>query len=189
MNIILFKKQSFIQFILVFSVVFLLCYYGALFITGLAVPGGQYSPLAEKYFNIAAWLRSSLIAGTKAFVAVFGYDTVRTSEYVLRVPAASGIRIFYSCLGFGVMSFWVAYIIATAGFFLKKTAWLFGGLMLIWFVNVVRISLVLIAANKGWKFPLGWDHHTWFNIAAYLLIFSMMFFFEKSIKQASLHAS
>lgn len=184
----LFKNRSFIQFILIFGAVFLLCYYGALFITGLAVPGGTYSPFVEKYLNVAAWLRSSLIMSTKLFVGVFGFDTVRTNEYVLRVPAASGIKIVYSCLGFGVMSFWAAYIIATTGDMFNKTVWLFGGLFLIWFVNVVRISLVLIGANKGWKFPFGWDHHTWFNIAAYLVIFTMMYFFEKSIKQTSSYA-
>lgn len=184
----LFKKPSFIQFILVFAAVFLLCYYGALFITGLAVPGGQYSPFAEKYINVAAWLRSSLIVCTKWFVGMFGYETIRTNEYVLRVPGANGIKIVYSCLGFGVMSFWTAYMVAATAKLVKKVAWLLVGFLLIWLINVVRISLVLIAGNKGWKFPFGWDHHTWFNIAAYLLIFSMMYFFEKSIKQTSLHA-
>ncbi|MFN0082398.1 MAG: exosortase/archaeosortase family protein [Ferruginibacter sp.] len=188
MNNMLFKKPSFIQFLIVFAAVFLLCYYGALFITGLAIPGGMYSPFAEKYFNIAAWFRSSLIGGTKVFVAVFDYKTIRTSEYVLRVPGANGIRIVYSCLGFGVMSFWAAYMVATSATLVKKAAWLLAGVLLIWFINVVRISLVLIASNKGWKFPFGWDHHRWFNIAAYLFIFCMMYFFEKNIKQTSLHA-
>ena len=127
----LFKNRSFIQFILVFGAVFLLCYYGALFITGLAVPGGMHSPFVEKYLNVAAWLRSSLIIYTKLFVGVFGYDTIRTDEYVLRVRGAGGIRIVYSCLGFGVMSFWAAYIIATKGDILKKTLWFFGGLFLL----------------------------------------------------------
>ena len=182
-----FKKYPFIQFMLVFAVVFLFCYYGALFITGLTVQGGMHSSFVEKYFDVASWLRTSLIVGTKLFVAFFDIDTVRSNDYVLRVPGANGIRIVYSCLGFGVMSFWTAYIVATAAEKTKKIIWLFIGLMLIWILNVVRISMVLIAGNKGWKFPLRLDHHTWFNIIAYLALFMMMFLFEKSIKKNYLH--
>ena len=182
-----FAKNTFPQFILVFVLIFLLCYFGTLFITGLAIPGGIYSPFAETYFNLAAWLRTSLIEGTKLFVAFFKIETVRTNEYVLRIPQANGIRIVYSCLGFGVMSFWTAYIIATTAKKIKKIVWLFIGLLLIWIINVVRISMVLIAGKKGWKFPLGLDHHTWFNIIAYLAIFLMMFLFEKNIKKSYLH--
>jgi exosortase/archaeosortase family protein len=182
-----FAKNSFLQFILVFAAVFLICYFGALFITGLAVPGGMYSPFVEKYFNLSAWLRSSLIGGTKLFVAFFNIETIRTSDYVLSIPGYNGIRIVYSCLGFGVMSFWTAYIIATAAKKIKKISWLIIGLLLIWIINVIRISMVLLAGYKGWKFPLGLDHHTWFNIIAYLAIFIMMYFFEKNIKKSNLH--
>ena len=182
-----FIKNSFTKFLLVFAITFICCYYGALILTGISVKGGLYSPFIEQYFNIASWLRSSLIAATKLFVSFFNIDAVRTSEYVLRVPAANGIKIVYSCLGFGVLSFWIAYIIAASAKKSKKIIWLFVGLLLIWLINVGRISMVLLAGNRGWKFPLGLDHHTWFNIVAYLAIFTMMFFFEKSIKKSNLY--
>ncbi len=181
-----FAKNTFLQFILVFAFVFLICYFGALFITGVAIKGGMYSPFVEKYFNLSAWLRSSLIAGTKLFVSFFGIETIRTDDYVLSIPKANGIRIVYSCLGFGVMSFWTAYIIATSAKKVKKIQWLFIGLLLIWVINVLRISMVLLAGYKGWKFPFGLDHHTWFNIIAYVAIFMMMYFFEKNIKKSNL---
>ena len=183
----IFLKHRFLQFVLVFTIVFLACYFGILFITGLAVPGGMYSPFVEKYFNVAAWLRTSLIVGTKLSVSFFNIDTVRIDEYVLRIPNANGIRIVYSCLGFGIMSFWTAYIFATAARMVKKIVWLFIGLLLIWTINVVRISMVLIAGYKGWRFPLRLDHHIWFNIIAYLVIFLMMLLFEKNIKRTYLH--
>lgn len=182
-----FAKNTFVPFVLVFAIVFLLCYFGSLFITGLAIPGGMYSSFVEKYLNLAAWLRTALIEGTKILVSFFNLKAVRMDDYVLRIPQANGIRIVYSCLGFGVMSFWTAYIIATAATKAKKILWLFSGLLLIWIINVVRISMVLIAGNKGWKFLLGLDHHTWFNIIAYLAIFMMMYFFEKNIKKSYLH--
>jgi exosortase/archaeosortase family protein len=179
---IFFTDKKFLRFILLFMSSFLLCYYAAQFITGLAVPGGMYSPFVEKYFNVAGWLRSSLILSTKWLLAIFGIETVRINDYSLRVPNGRGIRIVYACLGFAVMSFWVAYVLATTASIKNKVIWFFAGLFLLWVINVVRISLVLVAANKGWKFPFGINHHTWFNIIAYMAIFAMMYFFEKHIK-------
>jgi exosortase/archaeosortase family protein len=179
----LFTDKKFVRFVLLFIAVFLLFYYGTLFITGIAVPGGNYSPFIEKYFNIAAWLRSSLILSSKQFLSLLGTETIRSDEYVLRAVGGRGVRIVYACLGFGVMSFWFAYVIANMGSLLKKIIWVSGGLVLLWIINVVRISLVLLAGNKGWHFPFGWDHHTWFNIVAYMAIFAMIYFFEKSLKR------
>ena len=177
------SKKSFLKFVFIFAAVFLLCYYGALFLTGLSVPGGNYSSFVDKNFNVANWLRSSLIFGTRVFVSLFNIDTVRSSDFVLSILNANGIRIVYSCLGFGVMRFWAAYIVATAAERKKKIVWFFSGLFIIWLLNVIRLSMVLLAGYKGWKFPFGWDHHTWFNIIAYLFIFTMMYFFEKNIKK------
>ena len=122
------------------------------------------------------------IQGAKLFMNLFGTRAFRESEYVLRATEGKGIRIVYGCLGFGVMSFWAAYIAATFAALSKKIWWFFGGLFLLWLINVARLSLVLQAGVSGWHFPLGLDHHTWFNITAYLAIFVMMYFFERSIK-------
>jgi exosortase/archaeosortase family protein len=185
MNTIIFKEKGFITFVSVFLIVFLLCYYGTLFLTGLAVPGGRYSPFVEKYFNIASWLRSSLILSSKQFLSILGTETIRTDAYVLRAIGGRGVRIVFACLGFGVMSFWFAYIVANKASVLKKIIWVVLGLFFLWIINVVRISLVLLAGNKGWHFPFGWDHHTWFNIVAYVAIFVMIYFFERSLNVKS----
>jgi exosortase/archaeosortase family protein len=179
----IFAEKKFVRFVAIFISVFLICYYGALFLTGITVPGGTYSSFVEKYFNIASWLRSSLILGAKAFLSILGTETIRVDDYVLKAVGGRGVRIVYSCLGFGVMSFWFAYIVANIASLKKKAVWVFGGLLFLWILNVVRISLVLLAGNKGWHFPFGWDHHTWFNIVAYMAIFAMIYFFEKSLKK------
>lgn len=183
MNSFFLTEKKFVRFVVIFIIVFLMCYYGTLFLTGIAVPGGMYSPFIEKYFNIAAWLRSSLILAAKAFLSFLGVQTIRVDDYVLRAVAGRGIRIVYACLGFGIMSFWTAYIIANIMPIQKKIIRLCGGLLFLWVLNVIRISLVLLAANKSWHFPFGWDHHTWFNIVAYLTIFAMIYFFEKRFKK------
>ena len=88
------------------------------------------------------------------------------------------------CVGYGVYSFWIAFVAANTGTFLKKTIWIVAGLIGLWFINVIRITLFLTSINKGWPMPLGLDHHTWFNIFAYLLIFGMIWWYDKDSKKA-----
>ena len=125
------RDKKFIRFIVIFAAVFTLCYYGALFFVGVVVPGGTYSPFIEKYLNVTAWLRTSLMNGSKLLLSLFGTQTFREGEYVLRSANGKGIRLSYDCLGFGVMSFWAAYIVATMTVPAKKIWWFFGGLFLI----------------------------------------------------------
>ncbi len=85
----------------------------------------------------------------------------------------------YSCIGYGITSFWLAFVFANKGSWKKKLLWMTGGALVLWIINVVRISLVLLANSKQWAIPLGWDHHTWFNIVAYGFIFLMMWVYDK----------
>lgn len=175
--------KSFYKFCLIFLSVFACCYYGFKIIYGAAIPGGTYFPFVEKYFNIASWIRQGLMVCTKYFVSVFNVNTYRESEYILRAEGGGGIILIYGCLGIGVNCFWIAYCLASTLKIKSKLSWLFFGISTIWIINVTRISLVLLASKNNWIFPLGIDHHTWFNIVSYLFIFIMIYFFEKSIKQ------
>jgi exosortase/archaeosortase family protein len=83
------------------------------------------------------------------------------------------------------MSFWIAFIIANKGNFVKKARWISGGLALIFLINVLRISLMLIAIKKHWLSPFGLDNHTLFTIAAYTAIFTMIYFFDRSDKKSA----
>jgi exosortase/archaeosortase family protein len=100
------------------------------------------------------------------------------------------------CVGYGVYSFWIAFVAANTGTVLKKMGWIISGLLILWFINVIRITLFLVAINKGWPMPLGINHHTWFTIAAYGMIFILIWlydrssrnkFFNKSKKKSILH--
>lgn len=84
------------------------------------------------------------------------------------------------CVGYGVYSFWIAFVAANSGKPLKKALWIVSGVVALWLINVIRITLFLVAINKGWPMPLGINHHTWFNIVAYLLIFLLMWLYDRS---------
>ncbi len=175
----LLKDKTFLRFVLKFLLIFALCYYGTLLVIGISVPGGYYIPFVDHYLNYVSWLRDSLMWGTETLLKIFGIDTYYANQYVLRIVNGHGIRMVYGCLGYGVMSFWIAFVLASSVRVVKKTIWLIAGLLVIWIVNISRLSLVLVAVNKNWSFPFGWDHHTWFNIVAYIAIFIMMYFFDR----------
>ncbi len=174
------KHRPFLFFVIKFILLFAILYYGTLAMIGLSVPGGHYSKFVDNYLDYVSWIRSSLLHGSKQVLSLFGVKTYLASDYNLRQVNGRGIRLVYECVGYGVMSFWIAFVVASEGRWLKKILWIVGGLLFIWVLNITRLSLLLVATNKGWPMPLGWDHHTWFNIFAYLFIFIFMFLFNRN---------
>jgi exosortase/archaeosortase family protein len=172
-----------ILFSVKFILLFLLFYLGSFALIGVTAPGGYYIPFVAKYLDYISWLKFSLIKGASVVAALFGYTTVEEPGFILRVKDGLEIFIARDCVGFGVMSFWAAFILATTMHSLKqKIFWLFTGLILLWLINVLRIGLFLVARNRAWDMPLSLDHHTWFTIFAYGAIFLMIYFFEKRMK-------
>ncbi|MEO7766995.1 MAG: hypothetical protein ABIS01_06195 [Ferruginibacter sp.] len=176
-------KNSVLVYCAKFIGAFCILYFGTMAIIGLAAPGDYYSAFIHDYLDYPALLRKSLLHGAKISLSFFGYDTYILDTYYLRVAGGRGIRLVYSCLGTGVMSFWTAFVIANRGSGKKKLAWIFAGLILIWMINIIRIALLLVATNKNWPIPFHIDSHTLFNIIAYGAILIMIFLFDRANKQ------
>ena len=174
------KNRNFWIYLLKFAGIFCLCYFGTLAVIGLAAPGGYYVPFIEKYFDYVSWLKMSLIHATAFILSLFHVSTNIEPGFTLRYTGGRGVIIAMDCVGYGVYSFWIAFVAANKGKFFKKVLWIIFGLLGLWFINVIRITLFLTSINKGWPMPLGIDHHTWFNIFAYLLIFLMIWWYDKS---------
>ena len=178
MNFLL--QKNFFLFVAKFLVAFLLLYYGTIAMIGLAAPGGLYIPFVDKYLDYVSGIKNLLLWTTKGILYLFGIQTRIEPGYLIRFINGRGVYIAMDCVGYGVYSFWIAYMFANENPFKKKILWIIGGLILLFLINDIRITLFLVAINKGWPMPLGWDHHTWFNIFAYLAIFLMMYVFEKN---------
>ena len=165
-----------------FLLIFGLLYFGTLAVIGLAAPGGLYSGFIDHYFDYVSGIKYSLMYGTKVLLSLFDIHTINRPEFVIKLQNGTGVVIAMNCVGYGVMSFWAAYVISSGGGMVKILKWLLFGLTTLWIINVIRISLLLVAHSRLWRMPLGLNHHTWFNIAAYIAIFTMMYFFERSTK-------
>lgn len=172
--------KNFVKFLLRFTIVFGVLYLGTLAVIGLANPGEYYSRFVDRYFDYVSGIKHSLIAGTRFTLGLFGIPTYTIPGFIVRITNGTGVTIAMDCVGYGVMSFWAAYVAASGGHFKRMAFWILAGFFILWLINVIRISLLLVAYNKHWGMPLGLDHHTWFNIAAYIAIFTMMYGYERS---------
>ncbi len=174
---------SFGIYLLKFLGIFCLLYFGTLAFIGLAAPGGYHILFIEKYLDYVSWIKRSLINATALTLSIFHIPTVREPPFALKIAGGRGIIVAMDCVGYGVYSFWVAFVVANRGSFGKKFSWVALGLLALWIINDIRITLFLLAINKGWPMPLGIDHHTWFAIFAYLLIFILIALYDRSLKK------
>ena len=99
----------------------------------------------------------------------------------MRITGGSGIRLVYSCLGYGVMSFYSAFILAwPAKSFKKKWLPMFSGLLLIIFLNILRLALLPIIYTEypeAKNFPI--DHHDIFNAVVYLVVLTVLYWWTR----------
>jgi len=175
-----YQNKDFITYMVKFAIAFCLLYFGTLAVIGLSAPEGVYSEFVAKYLDYVQGLRLSLLQASKSLLSFFGYTGYTPDKFILQMSDGTAIKMVYSCVGYGVMSFWGAFIIANKSSWLKKVKWIAIGWIAIWCINVLRITFLLIALSKHWQIPLGLDHHTWFNIAAYILIFVLIYFYDRS---------
>ncbi|HEV8082405.1 MAG TPA: exosortase/archaeosortase family protein [Chitinophagaceae bacterium] len=185
----MYKNKNIWIYLIKFLGVFCVCYFGTLIVIGLAAPGNYYIPFVKKYLDYVSWIKISLLSGTEFLLSLFSIHSHSEPGFLQRINNGRGVIIAMDCVGYGVYSFWIAFVIANKGRFRKKIVWTLLGLLALWFINVIRITLFLLAINKGWPMPLGIDHHTWFNIAAYLLIFFLIWLYDRSFKENKINDS
>lgn len=183
------KYKNIGWYIVKFIAIFCFCYFVTLAVIGLAAPEGYYSPFVNRYLDYVSWLKVSLLRASAFILSLSGIATHTEPGFYLGINGGRGVIVAMSCVGYGVYSFWIAFVAANKGAFLKKITWIIFGLLGLWLINVIRITLFLLAINRNWPMPLGLDHHTWFNIAAYGLIFVMIWLYDISFRENKLSKS
>lgn len=178
------NKKFLLQYLLKFLLTFCVLYFGTYFIIGVTTPGGEYyNNFIAQNLNYIDWLRKLLLNSSRLLLSVFGHKSAIENIYDLRLIGGTRVHMVYSCLGIGLLSFWAAFIIANKNTLLKKIAWITGGFAVICLLNVIRVSLLLLANNFGWKLFRVVDHHTMFNITVYIFILLMIWLYDRSAKK------
>jgi exosortase/archaeosortase family protein len=167
------------RFVVLFLGLFVLLYYFTIFFMGIAAPGNYYSPFVADHLDYVRGFRHLLIAVSASVIRLFGYE-VFTSDTTLHAFDAGGITVVYSCLGFGVMSFFVAFVLAWPKKTIKSKLWFIPvGLILIQVLNIARfIMITLFWRTSSYRSLI--DHHTLFNFILYVILLATIYFWINS---------
>jgi len=178
------NNKAFLTYAIKLLLLYFILDYGTTFFIGITSKGGKYYVgWLDEHLNYVRWLRYTILYGTKAIMNIIGFETNIVSEFVIRIKDGHGVQLVYSCLGYGVLSFWIAFVVANTGTKLFKAKWLALGCSIILLSNMLRIVVLLIANQKKWVKPFSLDHHTFYNIIAYILVCILILFFVKAVRK------
>jgi len=174
-----------LHYLLRFILVFVALYYFNIFFLGITTPDGKfYSSFLKNNMNYIAGFSSSILYASQFFLSLFHFDAYIEGTQIIRSSNAA-VEVWFPCLGLGISSFWVAFVVAHKISMKNKFLWCIAGLSVIWFINCWRIALLLLALDKKWYSDSIIDHHTAFNIIAYVAIGFMIFSFVKKTGKPS----
>lgn len=169
-----------IQFIIALFVLYILFSQGNLFMNSVMSEGGRfYNPYIAEHFNYIQGLKTALIKPAVWIIKLFGFYAIHNDMDVLVVNGPY-LRINYSCLGLGVMSFLAAFVLAFPAPWKSTLKMLVIGLISIYLLNIGRIAgLGLLFGFFQSQRNYFEYHHEIFNVLVYILIFIMLYFWIK----------
>ncbi|MNJ97598.1 Transmembrane exosortase [compost metagenome] len=173
-------NEPYIRFIFLFILTYLLLYgFNTAFI-GITAKGGFYVPFLDQHLNYINWWRTFTIESTATVLRWFNY-LVYTNEYQLKVIGKSGFRMVYTCLGYGVMSVFIAFVLTFPGKIKARYGFLLLGLIIIQLLNTTRLALLSIYWSRKANMTL--DHHDLFNIVVYIVLIILVYIWLKYISK------
>jgi exosortase/archaeosortase family protein len=105
-------------------------------------------------------------------------------EYTLGIVGGSSARMVYTCIGYGYVSFLLALVLPYKTKLRKKTFLIVVGLLLIFIVNVLRISGLVIMSTEGKVSLFRYiDHHTVLDLILYPLLILLFMVILKPFKK------
>jgi len=177
------KKQAnkkAIKFVVALFILYILFSQGNLFMNSMMTPGSRfYNPFISEHLNYVQGLKSALIVPAVWIIKAFGFYAIH-NEMDVMVVSGPYLRVNYSCLGLGVMSFLAAFVLAFPASWKSTLKMLAIGLVAIYILNILRIAGlgVLLGFFKSQRNNFTY-HHEVFNIIVYICVFTMLYFWIK----------
>ncbi|MCC6290420.1 MAG: hypothetical protein IT249_21295 [Chitinophagaceae bacterium] len=174
-------------FLVKFIGLFLVFYYANQFFVKLISPQTQwYNAYIATHYNYVSWAISSLTHMSGYIGELMGVNNYIKGDGLLATATNRGVYVKWQCIGLGIYSFWLAFILAHKMSIGKKLLYSVGGIILMWLLNCFRIALLLygIAHNlKPWKKSLKFigaiNHHDLYNYVCYMIIIAGIYFYYR----------
>jgi len=177
------KKQAdrkAIKFVISLFVLYILFSQGNLFMNSVMTPGGKYyNAFVAENLDYIQGLKNALIIPAVWIIKLFGFYAIHNEMDVMVVNGPL-LRINYSCLGLGVMSFLAAFVLSFPASWKETIKMLVIGLITIYVLNIMRIAgLGLLFGFFQSQRNYFEYHHEIFNVIVYIIIFMILFFWIK----------
>ncbi len=180
---LLYQKSPYLFFIKFLGCFFIL-YASFPFYWGITGKGGKmYSAFLDNHFNIIKGLTGFLTGAARSVLEALHYTVNQSNYHTLRIGHSAGVSVNPACLGWGVMSFWIAFVFANNGGWKHKLKWMICGTVFICILNIIRIALIALASHLHWKTITSLDHHQAFNVFSYGCIFILMYLYTRVQKK------
>ena len=167
-------NKQILRFAGLFPLLFFILYYFNIGFIGLTSPGGLYINFLDQHFNYIKHWREFNIAAIASILKSFGYE-VFTNEIRLHVEGKAGFILVYSCLGYGILSLFSAFVIAYPKPIKEKLYFLLTGVITFQLLNMLRLILI----SLYWKpapMLLKINAHEIFNGIIYMIIASSIYY-------------
>jgi len=177
------KKQAdkkAIKFVIALFILYMLFSQGNLFMNSVMSPGSRfYNPFLAEHFNYIQGLKTALIKPAVWIIKLFGFYAIHNEQDVMVVNGPY-LRVNYSCLGLGVMSFLTAFVLSFPATWKSTLRMLIIGIITIYILNVMRIAglAILLGLFKSQRNNFTY-HHEVFNIIVYICIFILLYWWIK----------
>jgi len=153
---------------------------GNIFMNSVVSEGGRfYNAFIANNLDYIQGLKTALIVPAVWIIKLFGFYAIH-NEMDVMVVNGPYLRVNYDCLGIGVTSFLVAFVIAFPAKLKSKYKLLIVGILMIYILNVLRIAGlgVLLGFFKSQRNNFTY-HHEIFNILVYICIFILLYVWIK----------
>ena len=167
------------KFLLSFCLLFAAFYYFNIFFYGITTEGNYYNVYLANHLNYIAELRMLLLKSSAKILNWLGHPAI-TNDYKMLVAGNGILKLIYSCLGLGLISFFAAFVLAYPKRWIQKIIFLITGIFGIEILNVLRFVLIGIFYNHENHTIL--DQHILFSIFIYIVIAIALYFWVKSDK-------
>ncbi|MCZ4221786.1 exosortase Y [Pedobacter rhodius] len=169
-----------IKFIVMLFILYIVFSQGNIFMNSMMSPGGKYyNAYLADHFNYIQGLKNAIIIPAIWLIKLFGFYAIHNEQDVMVVNGPL-LRISYSCLGLGVMSFLAAFVLAFPTSWKETIKMLVVGIAGIYFLNICRIAGlgILFGAFRSQHKYFEY-HHEIFNVLVYIIIFVMLYIWIK----------
>ena len=132
-----------------------------------------YDYVVVPYTKLDYWLINSIIDSSEGLLSLLGYSLIEKNQlyqYHMGIEGTNGIVIGNPCDGLSLFILFTAFLIVFKGKWWFKVIFIIGGVILIHFLNVVRVSALALIVKYA-PDSLDFHHSYTFTLFVYVCIF------------------